>query len=78
VGGAGTLSTIQDDHFLGDIIVVGEATNMDLALGHRGSMKMSVIVKGKSCHASAPERGVNALYKALEMIKVIRSDLIDR
>jgi acetylornithine deacetylase/succinyl-diaminopimelate desuccinylase family protein len=78
VGGAGTLSTIQDDHFLGDVIVVGEATNMDLALGHRGSMKMSVIVKGKSCHASAPERGVNALYKALEMIKEIRSDLIDR
>ncbi len=77
VGGAGTLSTIKDDHFLGDVIVVGEATNMDLALGHRGSMKMSVIVKGKSCHASAPERGVNALYKALEMIKVIRSDLID-
>jgi acetylornithine deacetylase/succinyl-diaminopimelate desuccinylase family protein len=77
VGGAGTLSTIKDDHFLGDVVVVGEATNMALALGHRGSMKMSVVVKGRSCHASAPERGVNALYKAMKMINQIRSDLIE-
>jgi len=78
VGGAGSMSTINDSQFLADVVLIGEATNMDLALGHRGSMKMSVVVKGRSCHASAPERGVNALYKALTMIDVIRSDLAPR
>ena len=78
VGGAGTMSTIVDSQFLGDVILIGEATNMDLALGHRGSMKMSVVVKGRACHASAPERGINALYKAISMIQKIREDLVPR
>jgi putative selenium metabolism hydrolase len=76
VGGAGTVSTIEKDQFLADVVLIGEATNMDLALGHRGSMKMSVIVKGRSCHASAPERGINALYKATDFITRIRNELV--
>ncbi len=68
VGGMGTKSTIVDSQFLADVVLIGEATNMELSLGHRGSMKYDVIVHGRSCHASAPERGINALYKALKMI----------
>ena len=77
-GGVGTEATIQEGHFLGDVVVVGEATNMDIALGHRGSTKVLVVVRGRSCHASAPERGVNALYKALDLIARIRADLVPR
>lgn len=75
-GGVGTISTIQEGQFLGDVVVVGEATNMDIALGHRGGAGMSVVVRGRSCHASAPERGVNALYKAADLIARIRSELV--
>ncbi|MBN2336544.1 ArgE/DapE family deacylase [Candidatus Bathyarchaeota archaeon] len=78
VGGAGTMSTIVDSQFLADVVLIGEATNMGLALGHRGSMRFGVVVKGRSCHASAPERGVNALYKATDMIQRIREDLVPR
>jgi len=78
VGGAGTMATLEEGHFLGDVVIIGEATDMDLALGHRGSMRMGVVVTGRSCHASAPERGVNALYKALDLITKIRSELIPR
>jgi putative selenium metabolism hydrolase len=77
VGGVGTQETIEDQ-FLGDVVVIGEATDMDLALGHRGGAGTSVVVRGRSCHASAPERGVNALYKATDLISRIRSDLIPR
>jgi len=75
VGGAGTKSTIDDSKFLADVVLIGEATNMQLALGHRGSMKFEVLVHGRACHASAPERGVNALYKGLKMISKIRDEL---
>jgi putative selenium metabolism hydrolase len=78
VGGAGTVSTIDKDQFLAEVVLIGEATNMDLALGHRGSMKMSVSVRGRSCHASAPERGINALYKATDLMTRIRGELVPR
>jgi putative selenium metabolism hydrolase len=77
-GGAGTVATIEESRFLGDAVVVGEATNMDIALGHRGNARANVVVKGRSCHASAPERGINALYKATDIISRIRSDLVPR
>ena len=78
VGGAGTVATIIDSQFLADLVIIGEATNMGVYLGHRGSMKFSVVVNGRSCHASAPERGVNALYKAIKMIQRIQDDLMPR
>jgi len=77
LGGEGTKSTIKKG-FTGDLVVIGEATNMNLALGHRASTKIQVVIEGKSCHASAPERGVNALYKATDLINRIREDLIPR
>ena len=75
VGGAGTKSTIVDSQFLADVVLIGEATNMELSLGHRGSIKCDVVVHGRSCHASAPERGINALYKAMKMISKIKDEL---
>jgi acetylornithine deacetylase/succinyl-diaminopimelate desuccinylase family protein len=75
VGGAGTAATVEAG-FLGDVVVIGEATNMEMALGHRGSTKAEVVVKGRSCHASAPERGINALFKAVDILDRIRSELI--
>jgi putative selenium metabolism hydrolase len=78
IGGAGTISTILDSHFLGDVVIIGEATNMDVALGHRGHVRTDIVVKGRSCHASAPDRGINALYKASDLISKIRSELTPR
>ncbi len=78
VGGAGTKATIEEAGFLGDVAVVGEATNMDVALGHRGHTRADIVVRGRSCHASAPERGVNAVYKAADLMARIRADLIPK
>ena len=75
VGGAGTKSTINDGKFLADVVLIGEATNMQLALGHRGSMKFDVLVHGRACHASAPERGINALYKGMKLIDIVKDEL---
>ncbi len=77
-GGDGTKATIEESGFTADLVVIGEATEMKVALGHRGGAGADVVVKGRSCHASAPERGINALYKATEIISRIRSDLIPK
>ncbi len=40
-----------------------------MALGHRGRALFEVHTNGVSCHGSAPENGVNAVYEMAEIIK---------
>jgi putative selenium metabolism hydrolase len=42
-------------------VCMGECTNLAVYRGHRGRMEIGVTTKGVSAHASAPERGVNAV-----------------
>lgn len=51
-----------------DWVVLGEATNLQVARGQRGRIAFHIDVRGRSCHASAPERGVNAIYEAARLI----------
>ena len=51
-----------------DFVVLGECTGLDIYRGHRGRMEISVTVGGKACHASAPDRGDNALYKMSRLL----------
>ena len=45
-----------------DVVVITEPTNLGVYRGHRGRMEIEVRTQGRSCHGSAPERGVNAVY----------------
>ncbi|MCK5582665.1 MAG: M20/M25/M40 family metallo-hydrolase, partial [Elusimicrobiales bacterium] len=57
------LHIINKEKLKPDFVILTEPTNLAVYRGHRGRMEMKVIVKGKSCHASAPERGDNAVIK---------------
>jgi putative selenium metabolism hydrolase len=45
-----------------EAVVIAEPTNLAVYRGHRGRMEIEVRTSGISCHGSAPERGVNAVY----------------
>ncbi|MBB6636389.1 M20 family metallopeptidase [Cohnella thailandensis] len=45
----------------GDLAVVGEATNGQLAIAHRGSVRPVLVADGVSAHSSTPHLGVNAV-----------------
>src|SRR5258707_12292314 len=62
---------VEHESIRPDYVVIGESTNMEIYRGHRGRTEISVTFKGRSCHASAPERGDNALYKAIPFIQGI-------
>jgi putative selenium metabolism hydrolase len=47
-----------------DLVLIGEGTSLQVARGQRGRLELRVTTHGKSCHASAPERGKNAIYEA--------------
>jgi putative selenium metabolism hydrolase len=56
-----------------DFAVLGEATGLDIYRGHRGRCEIQVVTKGVSCHASAPDRGINALYRMQRIIAGIET-----
>ncbi|WP_080834304.1 M20 family metallopeptidase [Cohnella massiliensis] len=49
------------DHLQGDLAVIGEATNGNLAIAHRGSVRPVLAAEGVSAHSSTPHLGVNAV-----------------
>lgn len=48
-----------------DACIVGEPTNMQIALGHRGVLGFKIKFKGKKAHASMPQLGVNPIMHAM-------------
>lgn len=56
-----------------DIVVLGEATNLQVYRGHRGRAEFAVHTQGLASHASAPERGVNAIYKMAPILEQIEA-----
>jgi putative selenium metabolism hydrolase len=62
---------IKEDQIIPEVVVIAEPTNLALYRGHRGRMEIEIRTKGISCHGSAPERGINAIYKMAPIIQEI-------
>jgi len=71
--GIGWLYILREDGIRPDGIVITEPTNLRVYRGHRGRMEIEVHVPGVSCHASAPERGVNPIYKATRILQQVEA-----
>ena len=59
---------VNEDKLRPDLVVITEPTNLNIYRGHRGRMEIEVETVGLSCHGSAPERGVNAIYKMAPIV----------
>jgi len=55
--------------------VVGEPSNYEYALGHRGLEWLEIIIKGRAAHGGVPHLGVNAIEKAAILIERIKREL---
>lgn len=62
---------INEDKLRPHAVVITEPTNLGIYRGHRGRIEIEVRTKGISCHGSAPERGVNAVYRMAPIIQDI-------
>lgn len=51
-----------------DVVIITEPTNLGVYRGQRGRMEIEVRTQGRSAHGSAPERGINAVYKMAPII----------
>ncbi len=82
IGGVGARYAV-DKGFVPDYAVIGEGSAsystdgaLDIVVAHRGRRGSTLQAVGEACHASEPENGVNAIYRACEAIDRLRT--IDR
>lgn len=54
-----------------DVVVITEPTKLGVYRGHRGRMEIEIRTQGRSAHGSAPERGINAVYRMAPIIAEI-------
>lgn len=67
IGGLGSQFLMQD--FSADAAIVGEPSNNQLRIGHRGRIELQAKFTGRSAHASAPQLGVNPHFAAATFLK---------
>ena len=59
-----------------DFAVIGEPTELGIVHTHKGSTWLHLTTQGRAVHASAPERGENAIYKMMDVLRVLREKVI--
>ncbi|MBK8905955.1 MAG: M20/M25/M40 family metallo-hydrolase [Anaerolineaceae bacterium] len=78
VGGGGAIHWVENLDYPVDLVVLGEPSDNNIALGHRGIAQMWVQFNGRSVHASVPEKGINpnfALAQFLVDLTTAKSEL---
>jgi len=67
--GVGLAHFYRDSGVKPDFCVICEPSDNVITLGHTGKVQARVTTAGVSAHASAPEKGVNAVYAMADIIK---------
>jgi putative selenium metabolism hydrolase len=57
-----------------DFAVSGEATGLDVHVGHRGKFEVKVITKGRTSHGGYPQGGINAIFKMNQFMNALLQD----
>ncbi|AUG48303.1 peptidase M20 [Haloarcula taiwanensis] len=77
-GGVGCQAAIEDG-FAPDYAVVGEGSTgysapgtTDVAVAHKGRRGSTLVAEGAAAHASEPDAGANAIYRATDAVDVVR------
>ena len=56
-----------------DVVIIGEASNLNVKIGQRGRAEIVVETFGVPAHSANPEKGVNAVYAMCKVVEAIRT-----
>ncbi len=56
-----------------DHVMIGEPTMNQVATAHKGSLRLLVRVLGEAAHSSTPDLGVNAIFKAADLMRLLEA-----
>jgi putative selenium metabolism hydrolase len=66
-------SLVERDHLEPECVILAEATDLTLRIGHRGRCEVRVRTTGKAAHASVPQQGENAILKMAPVIQALEA-----
>ncbi|MFL6467486.1 MAG: M20/M25/M40 family metallo-hydrolase [Pyrinomonadaceae bacterium] len=55
-----------------EYMINGEPTDLDLAIGSKGTFRLNIKTKGKAAHSAYPDQGDSAIEKLLEILDDVR------
>lgn len=67
----GTEKLIQE--YYSDAVIVGEPTNFQLGVAHKGFVWLEIETRGKAAHGSVPENGIDAIANMAKIISRMHS-----
>ena len=50
------------------VAIVAEPTDLNVIVAHRGAVRWKLRTKGRACHSSRPQEGVNAIYRMAQVL----------
>jgi acetylornithine deacetylase/succinyl-diaminopimelate desuccinylase-like protein len=72
-GPKGLRYVFDEGHITADNLVLGEATAFEIQYVFKSRIWFELDVIGRSAHGAFPERGINAIDKAMEVIEAVRA-----
>lgn len=73
IGGAGAKYWVKHLDYDVDLVVLGEPSDNQIALGHRGLAQFIVTFNGRSVHASVPQKGDNPNFKMAQFLTKLQT-----
>ena len=61
-----------------DTALVGEPTDLQIVIAHKGIEWIEITIKGKASHASIPKEGINAIVNAARLVCVLEEKLVPK
>jgi acetylornithine deacetylase/succinyl-diaminopimelate desuccinylase family protein len=55
-----------------DLAIVGEPTDLDVIIAHKGAIRWRMETTGVAAHSSMPEAGDNAIYKMAQVVQILQ------
>ena len=72
------VKALVDSGFSADCAVVGEPTDLRVAVAHKGACFVRITLTGRGAHGSRPEEGVNAASAAARIVAALEDELRPR
>ncbi len=73
----GTQRLIEEG-FQCDTAVVGEPTDLQIVIVHKGIEWIEISIRGKASHASVPKEGINAIVNAARLVCALEEKLVPK
>ncbi|MEZ6046006.1 MAG: M20 family metallopeptidase [Planctomycetaceae bacterium] len=54
-----------------DVAIIAEPTELNVINAHKGVIRWKIATRGTACHSSAPQAGVNAIYRMSQVISLL-------